>query len=310
MRHMCNKGFTLIEMTIVMVILSVFSAGVLVGHELMVAAELRATAKQVDMMNSAYNAFRLKYNCLPGDCANATQLGFVANFTIDFAFDHSQEQNQNPFSPVSSAHAFSMVGWGAGAGASLQMPGTVSPVLIPDYTPTQINGNDDGKLEIATYEPPISLALLDQAQLLDQSYSDKVRVDIKLSRANGMTNTGSYNKAFWMPFYLVPGTNSLIDAPGHYYFALATLFPTIGAGTFLPTDASFLDTKIDNGLPSTGIMRASSDRFINPTNGPQYLPGRDDTAGFCLAQDANLKPIYNVTNMLARCAVVVKMIAM
>lgn len=42
------------------------------GRDLIRASELLNLYKQVEKFNTAVNTFRLKYNCLPGDCLNAT----------------------------------------------------------------------------------------------------------------------------------------------------------------------------------------------------------------------------------------------
>jgi len=69
----CRKiGFTLIELSIVLVIIGLLAAGTLVGRDLIRAAELRAVISEVDKFKSAVNTFRSKYGCIPGDCPNAT----------------------------------------------------------------------------------------------------------------------------------------------------------------------------------------------------------------------------------------------
>src|SRR5271154_5990239 len=73
-----NHGFTLIELSIVLVIIGLIIGGVLVGQDLIKAAETRATLAQIEKYNSAVNTFRNKYNGLPGDLVNAaTQFGFA-----------------------------------------------------------------------------------------------------------------------------------------------------------------------------------------------------------------------------------------
>lgn len=52
--------------------------GVLVGQNLIAAAGVRATISQIEKYNTAVNTFRSKYDCLPGDCANAANFGFAA----------------------------------------------------------------------------------------------------------------------------------------------------------------------------------------------------------------------------------------
>ncbi len=74
-----NKGFTLIELSIVLVIIGLLVGGVLVGQDLIKAAETRAQISQIEKYNSAVNTFRIKFNAIPGDMAIsvANQFGFT-----------------------------------------------------------------------------------------------------------------------------------------------------------------------------------------------------------------------------------------
>jgi prepilin-type N-terminal cleavage/methylation domain-containing protein len=67
-----SAGFTLIELSIVLVIIGLLSAGVLFGRDLIRAAELRSVTADIERFNAAVMTFRSKYACLPGDCPNAT----------------------------------------------------------------------------------------------------------------------------------------------------------------------------------------------------------------------------------------------
>lgn len=62
-----QKGFTLVELAIVLVIIGLIVSGVLVGQDLIKAAELRATVKQVQNFQLAVNTFIGKYRGIPGD---------------------------------------------------------------------------------------------------------------------------------------------------------------------------------------------------------------------------------------------------
>jgi prepilin-type N-terminal cleavage/methylation domain-containing protein len=65
--HMKKHGFTLIELSIVIVIIGLLAGGVLLGKDLIHAAEMRALLSQKDKFTSAVNVFEEKYDALPGD---------------------------------------------------------------------------------------------------------------------------------------------------------------------------------------------------------------------------------------------------
>jgi prepilin-type N-terminal cleavage/methylation domain-containing protein len=76
-RHEFSKtGFTLVELSIVLVIIGLISASVLIGRELIFAAQIRAQVRQIEELNTIVNTFKLKYKCLPGDCGHAIALGW------------------------------------------------------------------------------------------------------------------------------------------------------------------------------------------------------------------------------------------
>jgi prepilin-type N-terminal cleavage/methylation domain-containing protein len=79
-----KSGFTLIEMSIVLVIIGLIVGGVLVGQSLISAAAMRAQISQIEKYNQAANTFFGKYGYLPGDIPSgpAAQFGFAARGTI------------------------------------------------------------------------------------------------------------------------------------------------------------------------------------------------------------------------------------
>lgn len=70
----CRSGFTLVEMSIVLVIVGLVAAGIMVGRDLIRAAEIRKIHTQYQGFVTAIATFKVKYNCLPGDCPNATDV--------------------------------------------------------------------------------------------------------------------------------------------------------------------------------------------------------------------------------------------
>src|ERR1700728_1709743 len=75
-----NEGFTLIEMSIVLVVIGLIIGGVLVGQDLIRAAYVRAQIAQIEKFNTAVNTFYGKYQALPGDmnASTAQTYGFAA----------------------------------------------------------------------------------------------------------------------------------------------------------------------------------------------------------------------------------------
>lgn len=64
-----DKGFTLVELAIVMIIIGLLIGGVLKGQELITNAQVTSTASQVKGFDAAITTFRDAQNALPGDLA-------------------------------------------------------------------------------------------------------------------------------------------------------------------------------------------------------------------------------------------------
>ena len=79
-----EQGFTLIELSVVIVIIGLLVGGILVGRDLIKSAELRATIGQIDKYNTAVQTFKLKFNAVPGDIRQAEANSF-GMFTMSAA---------------------------------------------------------------------------------------------------------------------------------------------------------------------------------------------------------------------------------
>lgn len=66
-----QSGFTLIEISIVLVIIGLILGGALKGQELIQTAKVRSSINQIDGVKAAYYAFQDRYRALPGDYSRA-----------------------------------------------------------------------------------------------------------------------------------------------------------------------------------------------------------------------------------------------
>jgi prepilin-type N-terminal cleavage/methylation domain-containing protein len=94
---MRKSGFTLIELSIVLVIIGLIVGGILTGRDLIEAAKGRQAVRFLNDFDMSVNTFRAKFNCLPGDCTQAVAFGLGAaggagcngngNGAIDLTYD-------------------------------------------------------------------------------------------------------------------------------------------------------------------------------------------------------------------------------
>lgn len=67
-----DRGFTLVELAIVIIIIGLLTAGVLVGQTLIQTSKVNKEVADLNSFYSAHITFKNKYNCLPADCPRAS----------------------------------------------------------------------------------------------------------------------------------------------------------------------------------------------------------------------------------------------
>jgi len=78
MRQDCSEqGYSLIQLSVVMVIIGLIIGGILTGADLYRSAQIRQTIGQYESYVNAVKSFQAKYQCLPGDCSNAIRKGLT-----------------------------------------------------------------------------------------------------------------------------------------------------------------------------------------------------------------------------------------
>jgi prepilin-type N-terminal cleavage/methylation domain-containing protein len=68
-----KQGFTLLELSVVLVIIGLLAGGIMLGQDLVKQAELRDAMSDYERFLTARQAFEEKYNARAGDMRNATQ---------------------------------------------------------------------------------------------------------------------------------------------------------------------------------------------------------------------------------------------
>jgi len=67
-----QSGFTLVELSMVLVVIGLIVGGVMAGSSLVHQVKLKTIITDVNKYKVAYNTFKMEYNAIPGDMDNAT----------------------------------------------------------------------------------------------------------------------------------------------------------------------------------------------------------------------------------------------
>lgn len=107
-----HAGFTLVELTIGLVVIGLMIGSVLIARDMIHNGELKASITDIGRLQLSIRAFQSKYNCLPGDCPNATEFMGVSThcpvFPIvypDGTCNGNGDGNYLPWDPATGGEA-------------------------------------------------------------------------------------------------------------------------------------------------------------------------------------------------------------
>lgn len=121
MRNLYRKqGFTLVEMSVVIVVVGMILSGILVGQNIVKEAKLKAIIKEFGEINASVSSFLLEYDALPGDFNNAeafwsTSVNGNGNHRIDWGAEEYAAWSQLNLANILPGSFSGVVGSGADA---------------------------------------------------------------------------------------------------------------------------------------------------------------------------------------------------
>jgi prepilin-type N-terminal cleavage/methylation domain-containing protein len=219
-----TSGFTLIEMSIVLVVIGLVVGGVLVGQDLIRAAALRAQISQIEKYNTAVNTFYGKYQALPGDM-------------------NARVSQANGFAAVTGA-----AGCGDGNGA------------IEGYNSGSVQTSWQQPGEPTMFWIDLTTANGQNVNLMEGGFSQS-NANCNGGAPLGSAATGVALN-YWFPSAKIGGGNYVyvFSIGGVNYFGISVvsqLRANIYSSTGLTVNqANSVDAKIDDGLPQNGRVLA------------------------------------------------------
>lgn len=260
------RGFSLVELSIVLVILGLLTGGILAGQSLIRAAELRSLTTQTSQYMAAVHTFRDRYLSLPGDMQNAVKF------------------------------------WGAQAGTTNDGRDAICAALTTESTSVATcNGDGNGLIGNTSnsyYERFRFWQHLANAGLVEGSYSGipgphtsgeqpVLGVNVPSSR---VSNVGFHAQYLAVSANFFGPINANIFTVG-----TATTLWTLGTGSSAlgASEVWNIDTKLDDGRPSSGRIQH------------RMLDGTPGAPSNCLNYTSAADAEYRLTNTNSSCSYLV-----
>lgn len=261
-----KSGFTLIELSLVIVMIGLIVSGIIIGSYLIKAAEIRSVIKDLETYKTAINSFKLKYNCLPGDCNNATTY----------------------FGAESPVNATCII--------------TASTGLRT----CNGNGNgqiQDGTYEMFRFWQHLAIAGMISGQYTGIAGSTLSIHHILGTNAPAAAIAGSGFGFSYLSYPLGDGAAYGMNYGHIFWFGIVT--PHLGsihrpqAAVFTPAEAYAFDQKIDDGRPAKGMV------IMKGSFGDEITWGTPDACSTSISA-TDYEGEYNTSSKAVSCAFMIK----
>ncbi len=251
-----NNGFTLIELSIVLVVIGLIVGGVLVGRDLISAAAVRGQISQIEKYQQATNTFRGKYGYLPGDirATEATQFGFQPRGIYAGTGD-----GNGIIEGIQSDIPYDNSGGHENAGETVMFWRDLSDAKLID-----------GSFTTA------SSSLSTNYQILPNSATPSHKISAYLPQAK--IGNGNYIYVWSGGAGNVTGSGYFIDGANYMGISIVrVIYDSITSDQGMTVaQAVSIDKKMDDGLPQSGTVQAW---YLDYAKTPFYVAWSTGTGG-------------------------------
>ena len=233
-----KRGFTLVELSIVLVIVGLLIGGVLVAQSMISTAQIHSTIKEVGQYQIAVRLYQEKFNALPGDdpkaydkygdiCLSHMRLGYTYRCTEVYPATAAGDAAIDCWQNLPEQEC--VLAW-----RHLELAG-----LIPHPT-NAMNAYSGSKMcgfTAYVFTPPTTNDSI--------CYPSNYSVPVFKAYRNASINI--INKLTWGPTI----------APNNNAFVIFKSNSDLSGGAISLTDEMAIDSKLDNGNISTGQVTSS-----------------------------------------------------
>jgi prepilin-type N-terminal cleavage/methylation domain-containing protein len=283
MKKTCSSkksAFSLIELSIVLIIIGLLIAGITGGASLIKSSELRSAMSEARAFQTSVNGFYTQFGSLPGDFSTVIGTSGAGNNNGHIEYVASVNAAGTTCTNESGTYNCSE---GSNAWIQMRNAGTIDSNLVSATTPIDLN--DDSAPTFGTDAPSSKIKSAGWAFDYRDIERSSGAFGHEASSQNvvvltGAIGSGSYNSS--------GDSAGVVDSNADNNVATAAI---------VPTDALSIDSKIDDGNAGAGKVRG-----LNPASSSVQTESGDyeDTAKECYYYSSSTFT-YETTNTVKAC---------
>jgi prepilin-type N-terminal cleavage/methylation domain-containing protein len=246
-----KSAFSLIELSIVLIIIGLLVAGITGGASLIKSSELRSAIGEARAYQVAVNGFYSQYNYLPGDYATAIA-GAAASSTSTAAYSGAASSGQNGKIEYNTASVATLLSESTAAWDQLIKTGTIDSTLrltLAAPTTAQVAGTNMPASKVSK-----------SGWHFDYRIAVGAGFDYTSTVNEGVAAAPAYQNVVVLTGQTAGGGGSLASS-GTALSTLVNGSTNLATASITGPDALSIDTKIDDSFANAGKVRG-----LNPGN--------------------------------------------